>query len=235
MAKWTDPEILLLRKHYAPSLSSTEIAAAMSGGLTPGCRRVFTANAVRGKLDDIGLKTAQEGTWTDERVDELRKLAKDLTMAASDIARRMNHGMGRGEWISRNAVIGKLHRLGLANETSKAVRSRGPKKMAAIARTRMVRMTPRDPPPKFGAEPLPCAREFDVGRIPFAKTTSEHCLWIPGDPLIDDRVCGLQRIAGRPYCEHHMIRATAQGVEVRSKARNSDGKVADDNKAECVG
>ena len=49
-------------------------------------------------------------SWTDERVELLRKLWQD-GLSASTIAREM------GGAITRNAVIGKVHRMGLAGRT----------------------------------------------------------------------------------------------------------------------
>ncbi|HEY8580387.1 MAG TPA: GcrA family cell cycle regulator, partial [Beijerinckiaceae bacterium] len=45
-------------------------------------------------------------SWTDERVELLRKLWMD-GLSASQIASELSNG------ITRNAVIGKVHRLGL--------------------------------------------------------------------------------------------------------------------------
>src|SRR6185437_10813421 len=45
--------------------------------------------------------------WTDDRVDQLKSLWTE-GLSASQIARAL------GEGITRNAVIGKVHRLGLA-------------------------------------------------------------------------------------------------------------------------
>ena len=46
-------------------------------------------------------------SWTDERVEQLRKLWLD-GKSASQIAAELANG------ITRNAVIGKVHRLGLS-------------------------------------------------------------------------------------------------------------------------
>lgn len=45
-------------------------------------------------------------TWTADRVETLRKLWRE-GMSARQIARSLGHG------VTRNAVIGKVHRLGL--------------------------------------------------------------------------------------------------------------------------
>ena len=46
-------------------------------------------------------------SWTDERVEHLKKMWLE-GLSASQIANELAHG------ITRNAVIGKVHRLGLS-------------------------------------------------------------------------------------------------------------------------
>ena len=62
-------------------------------------------------------------TWTDERVEQLKKLWSD-GLSASQIAAELGG-------ITRNAVIGKVHRLGLSGRTkapsSSAPRPRKPR------------------------------------------------------------------------------------------------------------
>ncbi|MBE7216994.1 MAG: GcrA cell cycle regulator, partial [Caulobacteraceae bacterium] len=49
--------------------------------------------------------------WTDDRVDSLRKLWLD-GLSASQIAKQLGGG------VTRNAVIGKVHRLGLSGRAT---------------------------------------------------------------------------------------------------------------------
>ena len=56
-------------------------------------------------------------SWTDERVELLRKLWSD-GLSASQVAAELGAG------ITRNAVIGKIHRLGLAERAKTVVSSR---------------------------------------------------------------------------------------------------------------
>ena len=51
-------------------------------------------------------------SWTDERVEMLKKLWAD-GLSASQIAAKLGG-------VSRNAVIGKVHRLGLSNRVASA-------------------------------------------------------------------------------------------------------------------
>ena len=53
-------------------------------------------------------------SWTDERVEQLKKMWLD-GLSASQIAGELANG------ITRNAVIGKVHRLGLSGRVKSAV------------------------------------------------------------------------------------------------------------------
>ena len=64
-------------------------------------------------------------SWTDERVEQLKKLWAD-GLSASQIASKL------GE-VTRNAVIGKVHRLGLAGRaTTSRVRTARPRSNIAL-------------------------------------------------------------------------------------------------------
>lgn len=89
-------------------------------------------------------------SWTDERIDQLRSMwEKGLT--ASQIADELGG-------VSRNAVIGKAHRLGLKSRpspvkaTEKAVK---PVKAAAPATSRPAAAAPAAPPPRAAAPAAP--------------------------------------------------------------------------------
>ena len=63
--------------------------------------------------------------WTDERVELLKRLWSE-GLSASQIAGRLAHG------VTRNAVIGKVHRLGLSGRvTPSAQPTRAPVKPAS--------------------------------------------------------------------------------------------------------
>src|SRR5438093_11402564 len=71
-------------------------------------------------------------TWTDERVEMLKKLWAD-GLSASQIA-------GELGGITRNAVIGKVHRLGLSGR-AKSPSSAAPRPRKARPAAHMLRMT----------------------------------------------------------------------------------------------
>src|SRR5262245_39533281 len=85
-------------------------------------------------------------SWNDERVDALKKLWAD-GLSASQIA-------GRLGGVTRNAVIGKVHRLGLAGRaTTSRMKSHRPRVRTAQAVKRGLMMRTR-PAGTAGNSPL---------------------------------------------------------------------------------
>ena len=61
----------------------------------------------------------EAGAWTDERVEQLKKLWSD-GLSASQIAAELGN-------VTRNAVIGKVHRLGLSGRAKSAAQPAAPR------------------------------------------------------------------------------------------------------------
>lgn len=96
-------------------------------------------------------------SWTDERIETLRKMW-DSGMTATQIAEELGG-------VSRNAVIGKAHRLGLASRPS-PVKPNAPEAKAAAAPAAEAAPAPRPAPapkpapapePREAREPAPAA------------------------------------------------------------------------------
>lgn len=144
--------------------------------------------------------------WTDDRVATLTKLWAE-GLSASQIAKQLGG-------VTRNAVIGKVHRLGLSG---RAKPSKPRKKAAAGAkpsapRTRTTRApsaprTPRvvaqapTPPPPMEAKPM------SNGEYATILTITDHmCKWPIGDPSKSDfRFCGRKTDPDEPYCTPHSM------------------------------
>ena len=152
--------------------------------------------------------------WTDERVEQLKRLWAE-GLSASQIA-------GRLGGVTRNAVIGKVHRLGLAGR-------------ATTSRMKTHRARPRSPSgatakrnqrSRYGAvgnsvlralyHPdaeayVPPAEELVVPpeeRKTLQMLTESSCRWPIGDPQSPDfHFCSRNKVPGLPYCEHHARRA----------------------------
>ena len=138
-------------------------------------------------------------TWTDDRVATLSKLWAD-GLSASQIAKIL------GE-VTRNAVIGKVHRLGLSGR----VKTSKPSKRAPRTTTAKTRTTspsvPRMPRRMVTAPaPVPLeAKKLPSGEFANIMTITDHmCKWPLGDPSSSDfRFCGRGADKGDPYCKAH--------------------------------
>lgn len=146
--------------------------------------------------------------WTDERVELLKKLWSD-GLSASEIAAELGG-------ISRNSVIGKVHRLGLsgrAKSPSGALpRQRKPRVHGHAVRTARGGVR--------GNTALAAAHAYDTDLEPEQQTVENivpigqrcsildlndsKCRWPIGDPSLPDFFfCGGRTIEGLPYCGCH--------------------------------
>lgn len=138
--------------------------------------------------------------WTPERIATLKTL-----WAKGQSASEMAAVLGA---LSRNAVIGKLHRLGLKRPKSTLQPKKRPATSASLSVPRAA--LPNSPPlPAFKADMFPpLARAPD--KYPSTATlTPDHCRWPEGDPKSSSfHYCGRPRAEDSSYCPHHRARAT---------------------------
>ncbi len=129
--------------------------------------------------------------WTDERVEQLKGLWNE-GLSASQIARALGG-------VSRNAVIGKVHRLGLAGRALPAKIDRP----RAQRRTAIHNAAP--PPEIIEEEPI----KLEDGNFATVLTISDRmCRWPIGDPSESEfHFCGRKPRTGSPYCEAHARKA----------------------------
>jgi len=116
-------------------------------------------------------------SWTDERVELLKKMWGE-GQSASQIAKELGG-------VTRNAVIGKVHRLGLSNRTAGAAA-----KPAAPAATPVAKEAAAKPAPKSDPAPKPAsarAKEDAPAAEPVARASNVTPLRKPivpaGQPL----------------------------------------------------
>lgn len=135
--------------------------------------------------------------WNDERVATLRKLWAE-GLSASQIAKQLGG-------VTRNAVIGKVHRLGLAG---RATPSRPAKRPVRPARPRVIsptapRLRPASNMPAVVIPELEPLR-FDDGKAATVLTLNESmCKYPIGDPTdASFAFCGRSAACG-PYCQDH--------------------------------
>jgi GcrA cell cycle regulator len=167
--------------------------------------------------------------WTDERVELLRKLWSE-GLSASQIATQLGG-------VSRNAVIGKVHRLKLsARGRTTAAQPRAKKIAPATPAVKVQTRPTRTITATVGATAL--AAQFDaepVARqvlrpvenvvIPISRNlalielTERTCKWPNGDPLSEEfSFCGNQSGETGPYCGYHS-KVAYQPASERRRAR----------------
>jgi GcrA cell cycle regulator len=153
--------------------------------------------------------------WTEERVALLKKLWLE-GLSASQIAKQLGG-------VTRNAVIGKVHRLGLSGRATpsqpprpvyKAPRPARPAAGAALAPRRIIPSMP-DPHPVYYVEEPGSATVLTLG--------AHMCKWPIGDPASDGfTFCG-RRIGDGSYCQEH---ARVAYQPQQKKGRSSASELA---------
>jgi GcrA cell cycle regulator len=147
-------------------------------------------------------------TWTEERVENLKKLWGE-GLSASQIAAELGG-------ITRNAVIGKVHRLGLSGRAkSPAAAAPRPRKARAHAHAHLMRVSR---PAIRGNTALAHAYDFEPEAEPelvdnviplgqrrsILQLTEDTCRWPIGDPGSSEFFfCGGPSMTGVPYCTYH--------------------------------
>ncbi len=137
--------------------------------------------------------------WTDERVELLKKLWQD-GLSASQIAKQLGG-------VTRNAVIGKVHRLGLSGRAAPSKPARTVFKAPRPARPAV--STPSAPrriaePTAVQSHPAPVRYVEEAPGMATVLTLGAHmCKWPIGDPASDNfTFCG-RRIGEGSYCSEH--------------------------------
>src|SRR4051794_31958914 len=145
-------------------------------------------------------------TWTDDRVEQLKKLW-EAGLSASQIAAELGN-------VTRNAVIGKVHRLGLSGR-AKSPSSAAPRQRKARPAQHMMRVSR---PASRGNTALAHAFELEMEPDPIAydnvvpisqrlsllDLSEATCHWPIGDPSTPEFFfCGGKALPGLPYCAQH--------------------------------
>lgn len=157
-------------------------------------------------------------TWSDDRVEQLKKLW-DSGLSASQIAAELGN-------VTRNAVIGKVHRLGLSGRAKVATFGKPPRErkprparflMSEARRPTRVALALAEVPVEIEA-----ARESYDNVIPISQRVAlqelneANCHWPIGDPSnLEFFFCGGKALAGLPYCAHHSRIAYAPASDRR--------------------
>jgi GcrA cell cycle regulator len=158
--------------------------------------------------------------WSDDRVELLTKLWGE-GLSASQIAAALGGG------VTRNAVIGKVHRLGLSGRAkpgqNAAARPAKARPAAPVPNLEGGRTPPRDPEqlmrPTLVADQRWDAEQVEIPvsqRVSIMELRESTCRWPLGDPSKPDfAFCGGRAVTGLPYCGHHCRIAYQPAAERR--------------------
>ena len=155
-------------------------------------------------------------SWTDERVETLKKLWGD-GLSASQIANELGS-------VTRNAVIGKVHRLGLSGR-AKSPSSSAPRQRKPRTHSHIMRVRPQmrgntalayQHDLEVEAEPEMVENIIPMGqRCTLLELSEDKCRWPIGDPgSTEFFFCGGKPTEGAPYCSLHCARLAYQPCEL---------------------
>ncbi len=159
-------------------------------------------------------------SWTDERVELLKKLWTEGLSASQIAAPAWLQG------VTRNAVIGKVHRLNLSGRAPqpRSTAPRAPRKprepshpgrstgMPSHAHRPATRRSSPSCAPRRSRATWRCRNRSPVrlvdlpkdGRVTILHLSDKTCKWPIGDPGHEDFCfCGHGPRDGSPYCEYH--------------------------------
>ena len=162
-------------------------------------------------------------SWTDEKVTLLREFWGQ-GLSASQIAQRIGG-------VTRNAVIGKVHRLSLSGRAKQVSSNPRPRKVRTSSPHRpstrhyisgnTALKTHAQPAPRR----LPPVPIEDIVvpislNVPLMDLSDQMCKWPSGDPGTDEfAFCGHKSWNGLPYCHYHS-RVAYQPPDRRRDRRN---------------
>ena len=135
--------------------------------------------------------------WDEERVEQLKQLWAE-GLSASQIASKMGG-------VTRNAVIGKVHRLGLSGRATPAKPQRG-RSFETPKEEEKPGITARaDPSPVINEPEFTTPLVLSSGdRTTVATLKNNMCKWPVGDPASDEfHFCGQSTSTGKSYCPYH--------------------------------
>lgn len=180
------------------------------------------------------------GFWTDERIELLKKFWAE-GLSCSQVAAELGH-------VTRNAVIGKIHRLGLERrgiKVSQAELFRREQRRQARNASRVIRQREQRQRHRFWEDKpmqeLPPAPEPFVGSLnilfndlrDYSSSESNECRYVAdGGP--DYLACGTPTLDGESYCAHckgivyvRPVNISAAERERRSRQATRNWKAAE--------
>jgi GcrA cell cycle regulator len=188
-----------------------EAFAAFAGTLCLPESRVRTANTQHKEETRDRACSRIQGcvmAWTEDRVAFIRAQYLDGRKSAGEIAALLGD-------VTREAVCGKLYRIGARREGPPVRQAKAPRLKAAASanprRTSTLRSGPAFSSKPFDEMPIENA-------IPFLEAAAEDCRWITGQRDGGLSVCGRRKSRGA-FCADHAAMAYI-GQPKRSRSQN---------------
>lgn len=163
--------------------------------------------------------------WTEELIADLLRLWAKGT-SARDIAAILSGKIGRE--VTRNAILGKKHRLGLAGVD---VKQRAPS-VERKPRKRAVEATNAEPTPAPSPAPTPFRRapmamptyeadlSDDAYRVPYMQLGRNHCRFIAeATDGINTVSCCRPTVGNTSWCAKHLEIVSAPMVRIQTRIR----------------
>ena len=134
--------------------------------------------------------------WTEKMVEDLRQMwIEGLT--ANEIAKKLG--------VSKNSIVGKVHRLCLTARPSPIKRKEDMATEAEFGFEETVKPEEKIVPVK---EPVVTQSSEAKGKVKLVDLGNHTCRWPLGDPRDEDfSFCGKKVRAGQTYCDEHSVMA----------------------------
>ena len=148
--------------------------------------------------------------WTEQMVEELRKMWKE-GLTTGEIGKRLN--------VSKNSIVGKVHRLGLSGRPSPIkkkeedqVKTVAPEKPAKPEADPVPAPARKKPETELKASPATAPKAYSAshncGSVRLTELDNHTCRWPVGDPKDENfHFCGKKVRLGQTYCEEHSAQA----------------------------
>jgi GcrA cell cycle regulator len=160
--------------------------------------------------------------WTAQAIEQLRALWAEGHSTA-EIGRRMG--------VTKNAIVGKAHRLNLPARPSPIRREpgavRAPQQPRRVQQAPVFRVAAPQPAIARRPEQAPTPRPVIAAPAPapaavvraFPRSGNRSCCWPLGEPGTPEfRFCSAESIMGKPYCAEH---AAVAYVRVRDRREDA--------------
>src|SRR5580704_884564 len=164
-----------------------------------GCARLFALLAAQNRPPQLRGRSMTAATWTAERIEQLRNFVV-TGLTCSQIAAEIG--------VTRNAVIGKIHRLGLspARPAGAPARSCPPRvgHPRSSPSSRLLRLIGAQAPGVAHDAAAALTPIDSAQRCSLLEIAQDKCHWPIGDPhAADFAFCGNEAVTGFSYCAGH--------------------------------